>query len=138
MSKADKHLGLMQVATAKRKSKIGMQEEGIGKEEVVGSCCSHMGCESVCICAEDVSFSRYLLSLLLLLIGCSLFWAAGLAVSAVVPKAASFKLWWAGKELLLKLFKATRFAFAETGWGMHEEWRWQIEKGGSSWHTQRP
>lgn len=78
-----------------------------------------MYCESVRICAEAVSFSSCLLSLLLK--GCSPCWAAGTAVSAVVPKALSFKMGWAGNELLLRLFKATQatqFAFPETGWGM--------------------
>lgn len=76
-----------------------------------------MCCESVRICAEEVSFSSCLLSLLLLLKGCSPFWAAGIAVSAIVPEVVSFKMVWADQELL-GLFKVTQFAFAETGWGM--------------------
>ena len=118
MSEADKHSCPTQVGTAKKKSKIAVQESGTGKEKVVGSGCSHMCCESVRIHAEEVSFSSCLLSLLLLLKGCSPLWAAGIAVSAIMPEAISFKMGWAGKELLLRLFKATQFAFAETGWGM--------------------
>lgn len=77
-----------------------------------------MCCESVRIRAEEVSFSSRLLSLLFLLKGCSPFWAAGIAVSAIVPEVISFKMVWADQELLLRLFKVTQFAFAETGWGM--------------------